>query len=535
MIAKLVEDWLVNAGERGFETPFAQLLAAEGHRILQGPLHHPIEHGKDIVSIDPSGNVCAFQLKGPNLVDLKDLEDIQGQLFALASTAISHAGIGIPRRPDRVFLVTSSTLTYAVRDRLEQFNVSNIQYHFPPIEPVEREQLVFRFIAAHGTYLPQALPDIKTLLELYYADPTTLFHPKAFAEYLTKLLPFSVAKPSPLECRRAIASAALVTTYAAASWTKADNHLCVAQAWLTFCVTVLRLAAVFDLEEAAWRGPYDIALHAARSSLASLAREAAESQDLVVPHMMEGLVYPSRAVLICGFLSAYLLSERTLGHVESDLLERVRTAIVREKTYIKLVGESAIPAFMELACALGQVGEFFAGETMMLALVANLSVSNRRHSESALADPYHDLEQIHMSMLGTESDLEEEEFDGRSYMLHVAIEWLARRLWRQTLARMWPDITQVEFMEFQPSSPDKYLAPKDDEGTLRAWFSPLPQSWAALLSESRRSDYSALPILLRQRRELIPYLPLLFPYRLTATLAAAIDALTGDPNTQDIV
>jgi len=46
---RLVENWLSSAGERGYELAFAQLLAAEDHRVLQGPVHHPFEHGKDIL------------------------------------------------------------------------------------------------------------------------------------------------------------------------------------------------------------------------------------------------------------------------------------------------------------------------------------------------------------------------------------------------------------------------------------------------------------------------------------------------------
>jgi len=39
-----------------------------------------------------------------------------------------------------------------------------------------------------------------------------------------------------------------------------------------------------------------------------------------------------------------------------------------------------------------------------------------------------------------------------------------------------------------------------------------------------------LPEILRRHRELIPYLPLIFPYRLTAALAFAIDAIASNPD-----
>ena len=529
MIERLVENWLTNAGERGFETPFAQLLTQEGHRVLQGPVHHPFEHGKDIITVAPDGAACAFQLKGPNLTRLADFEAIHGQLLALVSTAISHAGVGTPRRPDRVYLVTNGVLTPPVRDRLQQFNVANAQADCPAVEAVERQHLLSRFITAHGTYLPQDLSDIRVLLELYYADPSTLFPVRSFAEYLTALMPFPPAQPSGRNRRQAVASAALLTAYAANSWTQAENHLCAAQAWLTFCVTLLRFADVSGLDETEWRTSYDLALEAARASLASLSREAAEAPDLAIPDLSEGLFYPSRVLLVCGYLSAYWLSERTFGPVNKRITDRVRQVLLREREHARIVGESGVPAFYELSCALGHLGDILPAEFRMLALASRIATANRRHSPDALPDPYHGPEQILMNRVSGDSDFEDENFDGRSYTLHVAIDWIARRLWRQRLAAMWPEITRIQFMEFRPSAPDRYLAPKDDDGVLTERFPGQPQSWAALLASARTKDYTVLPPVLRRQREMIPYLPLLFPYRFTATLAAAVDAVANGP------
>jgi hypothetical protein len=244
VIERLVENWLTSVGERGYEVAFAQLLSAEGHRVIQGPVHHPFEHGKDILTFAPSGDLHAYQLKGPDLIRLEDFEKIQGQLLALAGTAITHAAVSPSRRADRVFLVTNATLTPPVRDRIEKFNLANVPLGWPPIEPIEREQLLARFLAAHGKFLPQTLPEVRPLLELCYSDPASLFPVRSFAAYLSRILPFPPAQPSIPDCRRAVASTALLTAYAASSWEKSENHLCVARAWLTACVTLMRFAEV---------------------------------------------------------------------------------------------------------------------------------------------------------------------------------------------------------------------------------------------------------------------------------------------------
>ena len=175
MIERLIENWLTSAGERGYEVPFAQLLASEGHRVIQGPVHHPFEHGKDILTFAGNGELHAYQLKGPDLVRLRDFEKIQGQLLALTAAAIAHPAITPSRLADRVFLVTNMMLTPPVHSRIEKFNISGESLGYPPIEPIERDQLLARFVDAHGSYLPQSLPDIRTLIELYYSDPASLF------------------------------------------------------------------------------------------------------------------------------------------------------------------------------------------------------------------------------------------------------------------------------------------------------------------------------------------------------------------------
>ena len=192
---------------------------------------------------------------------------------------------------------------------------------WPPIEPIERDQLLARFVAAHGNYLPQSLPDIRTLLDLYYSDPASLFPVQQFARYLSGTLPFPPQAASIPACRQAIASVTLLTAYAAASWTRSENHLSVAQAWLTACITLMRFAAVRTLDTQLWLSSYELALEAARVALASLSKEAAQAKDLVVPDLIDGLIYPSRALLVSGFLGAYFLSERILGDIDESAAE----------------------------------------------------------------------------------------------------------------------------------------------------------------------------------------------------------------------
>lgn len=156
-------------------------------------------------------------------------------------------------------------------------------------------------------------------------------------------------------------------------------------------------------------------------------------------------------------------------------------------------------------------------------------VVNHKRVDGLYADPYHSVEDVLLHGMGGDSGLEGEQFDGHSQMLDVGIEWVARRLWRQFLASRWAEITRIQMVTFEPSSPVAYLAESDPGGDMRIYFAGQPQSWAALLKKSRAMDKAKLPDLLWAHRELIPYLPLLFPYRFTPDLARIVDALVEDP------
>jgi hypothetical protein len=108
VLERLVESWLDSASERSYQAPFCQMLAAEGHVVVHSARHSPLEFGKDIISIDPEGVPCAFQLKGnPGArLTLHQLREIKGQLLELVTQPIVHPGVP-KNQQHRCFLVTN--------------------------------------------------------------------------------------------------------------------------------------------------------------------------------------------------------------------------------------------------------------------------------------------------------------------------------------------------------------------------------------------------------------------------------------------
>ena len=87
MLNRLLENWLDSASERSYQSAFCQLLAAQGHTVLHSTRHNVLEYGKDILTIDPQGTPCAYQLKGNpgSRLTLDQFRKIQDQLVQLVT------------------------------------------------------------------------------------------------------------------------------------------------------------------------------------------------------------------------------------------------------------------------------------------------------------------------------------------------------------------------------------------------------------------------------------------------------------------
>jgi hypothetical protein len=520
VLERVIDDWLTNVGERGFESAFSQLLLAEGYRVLHHPAHHPMEHGKDLLALTPDGALFGYQLKGGD-IDLKKLESLQQQLWALAATALTYPGIEPPRRPDRAALVTTGRLSPPARDRVSAINTGNKSAGLPMIEVIEREHLVARFTSAHGHYLPTEIADLRRLLNLYAADGRDPLPVRDFARLIRDVLKPEEQK-SGLDHRRSIATASLTGAIASAPWHSESNHHAVIEAQAVIATQVLYAASVHELPERVWEVSYHLAMEGARAAVNALLDEAAEAEDLVVPDLVDGVVYPARAATVIGDLAAGIVS----GAIEGDARRRLAVAIIRrELPFAKVFCEASIPHFFLAALVLEAEGHADEAATMLVRIAGELAKANQPGSPDAIADPYHSLESQlrHIVGLDQASELSDERFGGNVYTLRPLLDWMIRRNLRQVVDMFWPMASKLTCCEFVPSSSSRFLSIEDDDGETLLHLLPTPASWASLRAEATSIHENSLPGTIWRNIEVLPYLVLLLPYRFTTLTAKAIE------------
>jgi hypothetical protein len=287
------------------------------------------------------------------------------------------------------------------------------------------------------------------------------------------------------------------------------------------------LSEYLDLPDERWVNSFDIAFAAARQSLVELLAEASAADDLAIPHLVEGLVYPARSTHVCGYLAALFLSETALGE-RAKVEAQASKVLLREFDYVRVHGEAAIASLLMIANALEALGEPLKAGALITKASLGIAIANQPQSSSAIADPYHSIEEVLLSSVGGESPADSETFGGQSYTLHVLLEWFARRNYREVAAKLWPNITRIHSCEFCPTSPADLLAHHSQNGVMRTWAMPFPSSWGAIREEATVVGEDELPQRLWQHLEILPYLALLYPYRLTRATSKALDYLVSE-------
>jgi hypothetical protein len=342
---------------------------------------------------------------------------------------------------------------------------------YPSVECVEREQLVGRFARAQSKLLPQELQDVSSWLLLALGDGNAGFPVQKFGRLLEDVL--SETPQKPLDTERALASAVLVTAQSIDAWEKSGNHLAVAEAWLRLAAAILHTAERTSVDASRWKPSFDLTLRLARESLSILFDEATTGQDLLVPDPVDGIIYPARALLVCGYAAAWYLSSVIDNSVTPDTSDRLRRLLLRELPFVKLIGESQFPHMAAVCWALESLGERDRANQLIGSWLVGLAKANQPEAPSALADPYHPVEELLRRAIGAEIDEPDETFDGHAYTAHVALDWLARRGIRGPVAAAWRNLTRLTLCEFDVAIPSGYLTDVDDAGTLRMWHLPL--------------------------------------------------------------
>lgn len=518
LIERVIENWLTNSNEIGYQVPFCQYLISEGYNVLHLSSHGQMEQGKDIISLDANGNPCAFQLKSGN-IDLAKWRQIKGEIDELIEIPINCSGVDKTVQHRTIF-VTNGTISDPVRRAIDDLNPVNIRRGFSELEVITKMDLLKRFLEVHNVFLPREPSDFKLFLELLLSNGYEQIDKKATAKFLESIL--FVGKQTKNELKRKIASGLLLTKYLMKTYEDQSNHISIIEGWTLFCGYLFALVEKFDLEEKYWKQSYDLIMHLIADQFDLLKDEFFSRTNYIENSWDGGIIYRSRLTIVLGWLSAF---ELFMKHTDNEYAidQRILEYIKRYKNDIWYWGESATPYFIEMSLVGYQLGDDAFSNDLLIDLVAKIMVENVSREGKGFPNPYYSAEQVLTYLFNfPDKELASDSFLGSSFHVSAIIDMLVRRNRRTSLSEVWRNVSKLLLCEFKPDQPWKFLTWICLEGKQVDVFYDRPQSWKKLRDQANDYSVPELPKLLLNN----PFSHLFlvcYPHRLTRESIKLVD------------
>lgn len=519
--ARLIENWLTNTPERGFEIPFSQLLLTQGHTIVHIDAHSPHEQGKDIVSLDSDGRTCGYQLKQGDITGARWDKEVFPELQQLVELAARH-----PRVEGNVVLphlVTTGVLNDTAQQRLRDYNSALRGQSKHQVELFDRYRLTVEFGRIIGGLIPEVPADMRELLTLYLEDGGECLDGVKFWQIISNAK--GITKQ--FEWKRLVCQLPILCGFLLSSAYAQRNHYRQAEAWTLTAGRLAGIAGISRLPDGSWQSSFVLCRDAARVSLRDLCDEA-----LSLPRPEAGSFYGDggpvwsvRATIVVGCLATHCLIARVERHADLELEEKVFAFVAKwwrpfvwgesiaahlwplywlERCHAdrRVVGENRLIDFMQFVAS--QKGQY-AGREIPSTYFTPRQCLEREWAVSELVAPANTTHH------------------GHCYSVRPMIYEMVRAGRRQALAQAWYAFTKV-CHSWMPLSGHDVLAYRVDRGTEHSEFLPRPSSWIALCAqlEHFRTQANALPSVLREDLCFALLFVLFHPHRLSPELCISV-------------
>ena len=502
------------------------MLSAEGHTIIHSTRHSATELGKDIITIDPDGRPCAFQLKTGNISLAKWQNEVSRQIDDLVVVKIPHSSVNSPNH-HRSYLVTNGNIveevSIAIKGRNETWANQNQSYL--NLKTIVRGEL-FTKAKELGTDLwPSELNDTKTLLEMFLENGQGILPKAKLASLFESTFRLDdEEKPSRAHCRRVIASAGLLCAIATSNFSNENNHVAEIEAWILYIAYVFALVERWELSDRAYKNEFEIATQSIYNSLANLCNEIKEREELIEGDILaDSYIYRVRMTWLLGLMSIYALWRRSKKESTSEIDDFLREFCKEKQHLLELWGEAAIPQFLAFLWYFRKINATMGPNVFLCHLISAICQRNGPNSRTFLANPYYEAEDILPHLLRVAEEPLEETFTGNSYALEGLVHLFVRRNWKQTMKDLWPGVSKLASVSFKPKNPWDFYRWRDKKGKRWDVFPEHTQEWDELKELSFESEGACIPPTIKNDPILLLLFLCVYPHRMNAEIMRWLD------------
>jgi len=532
MIEKLIENWLINVHELGYQIPFCEVLLTEKYTVLHVSRHGRGEHGKDIIARDSEGRVLAFQLKEGDIAlpEWRAMRDEVEELVRLpVATTLPTLKTTEPHIP---VLVTNGELRGDAPASIDAFAERWERDGSLRLQVIQKHELLNKFIAAHGNYLPTDLQDFRRFVELYVSDPYNGLPRREFAEFLSKLTSSSISSGRGRKTKRAIESMTLVGSYIIEPYERANNHVAAAEGWTIIAANIFQVVEREGLSQKAYESALNLLWLGLTKNLRNLRVEVLARKHFVEPNFILGetdVIRGVRTLLSLGWLSAAsLVRELTTGRDEekSEFANVVKDVLPT----LAVTGEADWPAMVCLCLFLEKAIGSRLCDGLLKSWVGGIIFTNKDQDDgqAGMPPPYWLQDKVLRLRYGLLPPYENERFTSHSYTMQSALDMLVRRLCRQFVSANWKAASRLSFCDYIPDAHSDWFTWRTEKGDLRMTQSQQPMSWSAWRRTTAEISAQSVPgVLIKHPQWILPFV-LTFPHRLNRSMTAVIDSVIGE-------
>lgn len=522
MIERAIENWLINTTERNYQAPFCQVLLRRGHKVIFSSSHGPMEQGKDVVTIDNTGNCCCYQLKSGK-INLNRWREIRPQVMELITLPFKHSSID-KKKVHKSFLVTNRAVTDTVIIQIDEMNEDNKRKgrKYSYLDIINGQTLLKKFIDAQGEFIPKALEDFYSFLKLFLGDGTDFLPKDKYFDFLNNAI-FKTTPTQKSNAINAISSSVVITAYLLNTYQIHKNYYAIFEGWTSLVACIVRYAQRAMLKRENWNDSLNLIASEIVRNLSLLKEETLGKKYLVEGSLLGdgGLIYRARVTILLGTLATLEVHHRMKDRKyvqDKKLLELIK----KEISTLWFWGESAFPYFYNLIKYLEINGEGQIAQSLLETLFLSIVNKNSPMMELGLPNPYYSVNDIIELLLEYDSrKIDLREFPGGSYILEIIVLMIVRRNRRELLEKNWRKLSHIRFKEFKPSSVQDTFTWRTKEGSNNAAFPKATQSWAELVKEA--NDLNVVPNLFSEYTELLRFFILVCPHRTNKLIIALLD------------
>jgi hypothetical protein len=519
---KIIENWLTNVNEIGYQIPFCSVLLSHGYTVLYVVRHGPGEHGKDIIARDPTGKLTAFQLKSGK-IRLSDWRKIHDEVRDMVVLPVKYPGVKNSEKHTPI-LVTNGELTTDAKDSINEYAETWHNNGSEMLEVWTGQKLLKMFVDSHGSYFPSEVDDFRHLLELYCLNPYERFSSGKFAKFLENISSRELIGNKAIQKKRSIESLVLLASYIIGQYESALNYLSALEGWTILAITILKVAERDNISARNYTPSLSLVKKAYERNLSLLKQEIIKSPNFIQPQFIltEFILIGTRVTILLGWIAAAYLQndEEEYKHEIVEVLQRE----IKNSTFI---GEIDWPSIMILILCFEKISKNDKAKQILTNWVYWIVNSNTGKGAVGVASPYWTHERVIKNNLGLLRPHEREGFLKRSFTLLPSLDMMVRRNLRDEIDSVWYHISKITFCNFEPDKEYELLSWENEKGSLDLINWGQPVSWSKWKEEVQKVNLDGFSKLLLAHKEwLLPFV-LTYPHRLNRKMNALIDQLYG--------